>query len=472
MKKPKKTEHHLRDDAEKKLSESSDTFTKIKSKMPEELVHELQIHQIELEMMNDELRMTNLALESARDRYVKLYDSAPVGYFTFTHEALISEVNLTGTFMLGVDRRKLVNNRFRAFVSSQDFDLWDSHFMKVLKEGGKQSCDLSIRRVDDSVFYARLDSIRTDSDDENPLIRCAMSDITEKKQIEEMLRQNVERYRTFVETMNDGCIVVNQNMTLVYVNDQFCRTSGYKKEELIGKSISYYFDEEYQRIIREQAMNREDRQFGSYEVDITRKDGSKKIASISARPIFDSENSFQGSFAVITDITLRKETEKMLAIEHQTMKQQTMIDIDNLNKEIQGYNHALKVLLKNAKEDQKTVEENVVSNVREMIAPFLNKLKNTRLNEKQKNFLDVVETNLNNIVSPFISTLKAEMRDFTPAEIHVAALIREGRTNKDVADILMISDNTVMFHRTNIRRKLGLQGQKSNLRTYLLSLNQ
>ncbi|GEM_PF-1889031 len=301
------------------------------------------------------------------------------------------------------------------------------------------------------------------------------TDITERKHIEETLRRSEEQYRTLVETMNEGFVVLNKDMTIVYINDQFCRISGYEKEELIGKNIAYYFDEENQRIIKEQFIKRTHGESGVYEVELTRKDGSRRFAAISAKPIFDSENSFQGSLAVVSDITLRKETDTMFLTEHQAMKTQvetTMTQIDNLNMEIQGYNHALKVLLKNAKEDQKTVEENIVANVREMVAPFLEKMKHTRLSETQKSLLDVIENNLNDIISPFISRLKAELRDFTPMEIQVANLVREGKTNIEIGDILAISEYTAMFHRKNIRKKLGLQHQSINLRTYLLSLNQ
>jgi PAS domain S-box-containing protein len=196
MAKPKKHELRLRDDAEKKLSVKSDAFTEIRSKTTEELIHELRVHQIELEMMNEELRMANLASEAVKDKYLELYDFAPIGYFTFTRDAMISEVNLTGTSLLGVERRQLLNCRFRKFISSDYLELWDSHFMSVFQHEKKQSCDLEIRRADGSVFYAQLNSIRMDADDGKTLICCAISDITERKRaeterqkLEELLRQ-------------------------------------------------------------------------------------------------------------------------------------------------------------------------------------------------------------------------------------------------------------------------------------------
>ena len=97
--------------------------------------HELQVHQIELEMQNEELRKAQLDLEESRQRYADLYDFAPVGYFTFTPEALIKEVNLTGATLLEMDRQRLINSRFRRFVAPSDFDQWDQHFLSVLRAG-------------------------------------------------------------------------------------------------------------------------------------------------------------------------------------------------------------------------------------------------------------------------------------------------------------------------------------------------
>ena len=108
----------------------------VKEKDPEELLHELQVHQIELEMQNEELRRTQLDMEESRDRYADLYDFAPIGYFTFTREALIKEVNLTGSVLLGQDRQKLINARFRRMVAIKEQDRWDQHFLSVFQQGG------------------------------------------------------------------------------------------------------------------------------------------------------------------------------------------------------------------------------------------------------------------------------------------------------------------------------------------------
>lgn len=102
----------LRTKAEERLVHESDDFSPPRS--TEEMLHELQVHHIELEMQNEELRRAQLALEAARDRYVDLYEFAPVGYLTVSHEAQINSINLTGSAMLGEDRKKLIHRSFSA----------------------------------------------------------------------------------------------------------------------------------------------------------------------------------------------------------------------------------------------------------------------------------------------------------------------------------------------------------------------
>jgi PAS domain S-box-containing protein len=189
-------ERKLRDEAEEKLAQFFGAPCEMLEKNPEELLHELQVHKIELEMQNKELRKTQLALEESRQKYADLYDFAPVGYFTFTPEALIKEINLTGAALLGVARQKLIKARFRAFVALSDLDLWDQHFLSVLQQEEKQTCDLMLKRQDGSTFQADLESIRIEASRGVFENYTTVTDITERnhKQLEEVIRQSEERY--------------------------------------------------------------------------------------------------------------------------------------------------------------------------------------------------------------------------------------------------------------------------------------
>ncbi len=133
-------------------------------------------------------------------------------------------------------------------------------------------------------------------------------------------------------------------------------------------------------------------------------------------------------------------------------------------------NTALKVLLKRRDEDKTEVEEKVLFNVKELIIPYLDKLKKTPLDDRQSTYLDIVETNMNNIVSPFLRGMSTGYLKLTPQEVQVANLVRQGKRTKEIAELLNLSPKTIDTYRDNIRKKVGLKNKKLNLRTYLLSI--
>ena len=147
------------------------------------MLHELLVHKVELEMQNEELRRAHNALEEARDRYIDLYEFAPVGYITINREGLISEINLTGSALLGVDRTKLINRRFSKFVAPQDKDLWHRLFMNMMQHptGEKQEFCLEMTRADGDLFYAHFDCLRREALDTPPMLRVALTDISKLK---------------------------------------------------------------------------------------------------------------------------------------------------------------------------------------------------------------------------------------------------------------------------------------------------
>jgi len=120
------------------------------------LLHELQVHQIELQMQNDALRQAQIIIEESRDRYVDLYDFAPIAYFTLSRDGMISELNLTAGDLLGVVRSKLINRRFAQFVAAEDRDRWYQHFTSVLQHEQRQRCELTFQLADGSRFQAQL----------------------------------------------------------------------------------------------------------------------------------------------------------------------------------------------------------------------------------------------------------------------------------------------------------------------------
>jgi PAS domain S-box-containing protein len=137
--------------------------------------------------------------------------------------------------------------------------------------------------------------------------------------------------------------------------------------------------------------------------------------------------------------------------------------------DLEKTNAALTVLLKKREEDKTELEEKVLANMKELVEPYIEELNNTRLSSDQKIFLNILKSNLDEIISPFSYTLSSTYLNFTPTEIRVANLVKEGKTTKEIAALLRVSSKTAGFHRENIRKKLGIKKKKSNLRSLLLS---
>jgi DNA-binding CsgD family transcriptional regulator len=134
-------------------------------------------------------------------------------------------------------------------------------------------------------------------------------------------------------------------------------------------------------------------------------------------------------------------------------------------------NIALKVLLKQREEDKMELEKKVLTNVKDLVMPYVEKLKNSRLRLKDRTLVEIIETHLNDVISPLLQSFANAKILLTPQEMQVASLVKDGKTSKEIASILNVSETTVNFHRKNLRVKFGLTNQKTNLRSYLLSLS-
>lgn len=156
----------------------------------ERLLHELQVFQVELDMQNEELRRAQCVIEQSRDRYFDFFDFAPVGYITLDCDGMINEVNLTCATLLGIDRHKLVDRRFMPLVVQEDVDRWHRHFLSVLKSNEKKSCEIGLTRADGSRIYVQLDCLLRTHTMEKSVIRVVMTDINERRLVENALRDS------------------------------------------------------------------------------------------------------------------------------------------------------------------------------------------------------------------------------------------------------------------------------------------
>jgi len=212
----------LRQRAEKELGFEPNTpeeLLEMSSESMATLIHELQVHQIELKMQNQELRRLHDELEKARDKYSHLYDFAPIGYFALSEKGVIVEANLTFATMLGYDRGNLIKKPLSPFVLKEDQDIFYKHRQQLLETGMLQVCELRLVTSQGGCFSARFESIviKTKAEDSKQ-IRVTVSDISELKQINGALRESEEKYRSMMNSMKDPACICSPGFRIEYMN--------------------------------------------------------------------------------------------------------------------------------------------------------------------------------------------------------------------------------------------------------------
>ncbi|MGS0743289.1 EAL domain-containing protein [Glaciimonas sp. GG7] len=333
------TPEQLRSDAEIQLARIPlASLPTLPERSADEVLHELRVHQIELEMQNEELRRTQVNLEESRDRYVDLYDFAPVGYMTLTSEGLIVEINLTAAALLGVERSKLLQRRFARFIAPDDKDRWHRHFINVLRRNQQHQCELLLERNDGSSFDAQLDCLRVDvntsdngvdgadradrSDEAAAtvtnatqlnlppvkpyLIRITLTDIHVRKQAQAKLYLIGKVF----EQSGEAIMVTDANRTIIMVNQAFTTISGYAEAETLGQNQTMLQSDHHSADFYHNmwtTINVEGHWQG--EMSFRRKDGHLYMGWLLITRVLDGNSEPSNYIAIFSDITEHKEAQ-------------------------------------------------------------------------------------------------------------------------------------------------------------------
>jgi len=291
-------------------------------------------------------------------------------------------------------------------------------------------------------------------------------DITERKQTEEKLHQMNSFLDSIFEHIPDMIFLKDaRDLKFVRFNRAGEDLLGYTKDELIGKNDYDFFPKEQADFFTAKDYAVLDEKFA---VDIpeesikTRHKGNR-ILHTKKVPIMDAEGTPKYLLGISEDITQRKQAEEKLRIKEKELLAKTI--------NLEEVNTALKVLLECREKDKDEMQDNIMVNIKQLVEPLIDKLKICVSGPREAAYLDALTSALHIIVSPFAKRLASETFKFTPREVEISNFIREGKSTKEVADILNLSIRAVEFHRDNIRKKLGLNKTSKNLRTYLLSLS-
>jgi PAS domain S-box-containing protein len=325
----------LRRQAEKRLLERDVDLSDMPIEDINALIHELEVHQIELEMQNEELRQAQLDLRAALDKVTDLYDFAPIGYFSISDKGLILETNLMGATMLGMEREKLAGKRFSQFIIKDDQDAFYLHRQKLLETKTKQICELRLTKNDGTEFYAQLESSPVVAEAGNCIvIRTALSDITERKQIELAFAANKLELDSIIKTVPDIIYRLDPSGRITFVSDSVKRY-GYLPEELLGTNVMkiVYPEDRIKTIHRIKERRTGDRSTKSFETRLLTKSQtpvSLEVFLISAEGLYSPAKfglgAFLGTQGIARDISARKQAEE----EREKMISQLQAALDNI----------------------------------------------------------------------------------------------------------------------------------------------
>lgn len=415
-------------------------------------------------------------LQQSRDFFQNVFDMAGDGIHVTDEMGTVIYANQAMCDMLGYGPEELLGRPaidLTADLSGAGID--EAMLQEMYSRDYSSYFEVLYQRKDGTVLpvEAKVTNVLY-GNEPGPALIISVRDTTERKRAEEALKkahQELQRSRDFFHNVfnlaGDGIYVTDDLGLITFANKALCDMLDYEPDELAGRPAVDLTPElaqegAHEKMVREMyAMDYSN----FFECLYQRKDGS--ILPVEAK-VTNVRYGSQDSPALI--ICLRDITErKRFELEIKEANTELESKVEERTRSIEEVNTALRVLLKSRDEDRLALEEKMVSNVRELILPYMEKLKKFNMDEIQKVYFDIIENNLNEIISPFLKKIK--YFNLTPTEIQVANFIKHGKNTKEIAELLNLSPRTVEGHRDSIRKKLNLNKNKANLRTHLSSLD-
>ena len=423
-----------------------------------------------------ERKLLEEALRQSEHRFRSLSE-ASLEAIVFIEDGVIVDANKALNRLFGYEGEDLRGKLATDFIVPEKRPFTDER-MRTRIVGAYETFGL---RKDGSTFPIEVNAREYEHDGKKLRIS-AVRDLTEYKKIEKQLKdyqehlerlveertselkESEQKYRDIFENAVVGIYQSTPEGRFLRANPALARLYGYESpEELIASitdiGIEIYTDPErrqdFMDLAESEGITRD------FEAQVQTRDGSTKYMTMNARAVKDEHGKTLYFENMVQDITEKKKTEEALEAERHNLKE--------ANTALMEANAALKVLLKHRDEDRKDLEERFLSNVQQLVMPHVKKMKKGTLDQVQRMSLGFIESNLTELVSPFLKSIQGF--NFTPRQLEVVTLIREGRSTKDIAQILNMNERAVEKQRLLIRKKLGLNKDKTNLQAYLKSLS-
>jgi len=404
-------------------------------------------------------KQAQAVLQESEERYRQLFELESDALFLVDENTdQILEVNAAGERLYGLTREEflrmksgdLIEQGTASSLAGKELEYQHDVIFHRRKNGGAFPVEISFSSVNWYGKKVRLSSVR---------------DITERLNAQRKIENHREFLKNVIDANPNFIYVIDNEKRIVLANRIFADTLGMSPEQLTGKRVKDLPpDMDFAKIIQKDELSvlRHEKSRIEREEHFTDRGGNLHwILSIRV-PLKNEEGHIEQLIGVGMDITQRKQAEDDLKSRE--------IELEMKSRNLEEVNTALKVLLKQREEDKREMEEMFLMNVKDQVVPYIDKLKKSEPNSAQRACIETLETHLSDIISPFSTSITSKYVDLTPKEIQVATLIKDGKTTKEISLLLNISPGSVDLHRYHIRRKMGINKQNVNLRSYLLSL--
>ena len=441
------------------------------------------------------------ALQECLEKYRVVFDKAKDAIFLCDKTGRFVDVNQAACESLGYTKEELLQ------LSNKEIDADEKGYEAFLKlrNGLAESVTFEVnqRRKDGTLIPVEITGNFFDCKTERMAIAIAR-DITERKQAEEMLQKandELERRvnertaelikaneklmqeiskrkqaqgalseseaqkKAILDASVDRIRLVDTDMRIIWANKTTTREINRTPEDIVGHPChKVFFDRDTPCAV---CPSKKAVTSGNIEHDIVHHQNSKGIEGETywdnySVPIKNESGDVVNLIQIARNITDHVKKDQSLREREKELQTKTA--------NLEEMNVALNVLLKRKEEDKTELEEKMFYNVKELIEPYIEKLKKSKLHETQNAYLHILESNLKDIISPFAFRLAAKYLNFTQAEIQVANLVKHGKSSKEIAGLLNLSKRTIDAHRANIRKKLKIKNKRSSLRIYLSTI--
>ncbi len=403
------------------------------------------------------------ALREAVEKYQIHFSLANDVIYTTDHNFVLQSVSPSVERVLGYRAEELTGRPFADLnvIAPEYLPKAMDESLRVLSGESIFSSTYQFIAKDGSVKYGEVSGVPFMSGGKASAVISVARDITERIEMDRVLRESEERFRAIFESAQDCIYIKNLSYEYVFVNPCIERLFGVSSRDILGRTnkdlclrdVDAEMMETDRKVLDGNVLE------GEYSRVIN---GSLLTFHIIKTPMRDCMGNVMGLCGIARDITERKRFEEQLLTKERELAHQARY--------LEEMNITLKVLLDSREREKKQAQESVVSKARKILYPYLEKIEYGNIDDENKVYLGIIKANLDELLSPYINPLSQHYLDFTPMEMRVADLIKQGKSTKEIADMLKVSAFAVSFHRSNIRKKCGLIYNRKNLRMYLNSL--